>query len=141
MLIQQYGYSDDLARLLAACGGTWFFLSSFIAVVGIDRFWGRRSLMIFGASGMTGSMIVLCIMAYVDIFASQVVSAIFLYIFLFFFAVGWSAMSWLYAVEVVPLRTRGPVNALSTALNWAVNYTIVLVTPLLFHRIGWRTYM
>ncbi|QIX00627.1 hypothetical protein AMS68_006144 [Peltaster fructicola] len=141
MLIEQYGYEPWVARLIAAGAGTEFFLASFVAVVGIDRFWGRRSLMLFGATGMCASMVVLCIMAYLDTSYSRIVGTVFLAIFNTFFAIGWQGMSWLYQVEVVPLRIRGAANALSTGANWTVNFVVVFVTPLLFARIGYRTYI
>lgn len=141
MLMEQFAYTDWVGRLIAACAGTEFFLASFVAVVGIDRFWGRRSLMMFGATGMCGSMVVLSIMVYLNSEPSQIVGTVFLFIFVTFFAIGWQGMSWLYQVEVVPLRIRGPANALSTAANWLVNFTVVLIAPVAFRNIGYRTYM
>lgn len=141
MFIEQYNYRGWVARLLAACVGTEFFLSSFVSVVGLDRFWGRRSLMMFGAVGMCGSMAILAGMLYLDTNAGHIVSTVFLFVYLTFFAIGWQGMAWLYQVEVVPLRIRGPANALSTAANWLVNYAIVQIAPIAFHNIGYRTYI
>ena len=141
MFIEQYGYSGWVARLLAACVGTEFFLSSFVSVIGLDRFWGRRSLMMFGATGMCASMAILAGMLYLDTSAARIVSTVFLFVYLTFFAIGWQGMAWLYQVEVVPLRIRGPANALSTAANWLVNYAIVQIAPIAFHNIGYRTYI
>jgi hypothetical protein len=120
MFMEQYGYSGWVARLIAAGAGTWYVLASVVPVVGIDRFWGRRSLMMFGASGMSISMIILTIMLYLNTGSSRIVSTVFLFVYCSFFAIGWQGMAWLYQVEVVPLRIRGPANALSTALNWLV---------------------
>lgn len=122
MFVQQTHYSGWLARLLAACSGTEYFLASFVAVVGIDHFWGRRSLMLFGATGMSLSMIVLTIMRYLDTRSSNIVTTVFVFVFNTFFAIGWQGMSWLYQVEIVPLRIRGPANALSTSANWLFNF-------------------
>jgi hypothetical protein len=57
------------------------------------------------------------------------------------FAIGWQGMSWMWAVELVPLSIRGPANAMSTAANWLANFIVVLVTPVLFTNITWRTYV
>jgi hypothetical protein len=120
------GYSGWLSRLLASFSATTYFLSSFITVVGIDRFCGRRSLMMFGASGMSGCMILITITQYLwqmhDVNAGRVASTVFLFAFSMFFAVGWQGMAWLYQVEIVPLRIRGPANALSTKGNWMFNF-------------------
>lgn len=55
---QNIGLSGFLSRLLAACNGTEYWMASWIAIFTIEKF-GRRSLMIFGAAGMSASMCVL----------------------------------------------------------------------------------
>lgn len=123
------GFSGWLSRLLASCSATTYFLASFVTVVGIDRFWGRRSLLMFGASGMSGCMILITITQYLwqihEINAGRVASTVFLFAFSIFFAIGWQGMAWLYQVEIVPLRIRGPANALSTKGNWIFNFMYV----------------
>jgi hypothetical protein len=119
-------YTGWLARLLAGCSATTYFLASFVAVIGIDRFWGRRSLMMFGASGMSGCMILITIMQYLwterNVSGTRIASTVFLFAFSMFFAIGWQGMAWLYQVEIVPLRIRGPANAISTSANWMFNF-------------------
>jgi hypothetical protein len=44
-----------------------------------------------------------------------VVSAVFLFVFNTFFAIGWLGMTWLYPAEIVPLKIRAPANGLSTS--------------------------
>lgn len=141
MFVQLYGYSGWVGRLLAACVGTEFLLASAVPVIGIDRFWGRRSLMMFGASGMCICMAILTAMLWLQTTAGDIVSTVFLFAYCTFFAIGWQGMAWLYQVEIVPLRIRGPANALSTSANWLVNYAIVQIAPVAFHNIGYRTYI
>lgn len=168
ILFERYGYSGWLARLLAACLGTEAFLASMVPVVGIDHFWGRRSLLIFGAAGMSASMAVLTAMTWLSesnsststtsgvqtrpsntdatnkrsaYDAGVTTSTIFLFVYLTFFTIGWSAMAWLYSVEIVPLRIRGPATALSTSSNWLFNSLVVLAAPPLLQSIGWRTFI
>lgn len=123
------GYSGWLSRLLASCSATTYFLASFVTVVGIDRFWGRRSLLMFGASGMSGCMILITITQYLwhihALNGGRFAGTVFLFAFSMFFAVGWQGMAWLYQVEIVPLRIRGPANALSTTGNWLFNFMYV----------------
>jgi hypothetical protein len=58
-----------------------------------------------------------------------------------FFAIGWLGMTWLYPAEITPLRTRAPANALATSSNWIFNFLVVMITPVSFESIGWRTYI
>jgi hypothetical protein len=106
------GYPDKTALLLAAGCATWFFITSIISVVGIDRYFGRRTLTMFGATGMCTCMVILCIAAYINTpNAHNAMSAI-LYLYVAFFSIGWQGMSWLWSVELIPLSIRGPANAL-----------------------------
>jgi hypothetical protein len=139
------GLDGTTSRILAAANGTEYFLASWIAVYTIERF-GRRSLMLFGAVGMSGSMVILSIMTYLsesNIGGSSpgIVSAVFLFVFNTFFAIGWLGMSWLYPAEIVPLRIRAPANGLSTSANWIFNFMVVMITPVAFNSIGYQTYI
>lgn len=112
-------------------------MASIIAIFLIDRV-GRRKLMLFGATGQCLTMVLLAILGAIDNSATQVVSAVLLFVFNSFFAIGWLGMTWLYVskfvymffdvvdqvllqpAEIVGLRIRAPANALSTASNWFV---------------------
>lgn len=158
---QNIGLGDLTSRILAACNGTEYFLASWVAVYTIEKF-GRRSLMLFGAVGMAASMAILAAMTYlseVNIGGSKpgIVAAVFLFVFNSFFAVGWLGMTckWhydpmfgrlltllgLYPAEIVPLRIRAPSNGLSTSANWIFNFMVVMVTPVSFSSIKYKTYI
>lgn len=124
------GLSNFLSRLLAALNGTEYFLASFIAVFTIEKF-GRRKLMIFGAAGMSASMIVLAASSKYSATnkGAGICAAIFLFVFNSFFAIGWLGMTWLYPAEITPLAIRAPANAISTTANWIFNFLVVMVTP------------
>jgi sugar porter (SP) family MFS transporter len=141
MFNTQTDYKPWVARLLAGCSATELFLASFVTVIGIDRFWGRRSLSMFGAAAMSMSLIVLTVMSYVDNSKTHIVMVVFIFVYQTAFALGWQGMSWLWAVELTPLAVRGPTNALSTAANWLSNFVVVLITPIAFHHIGYQTYI
>lgn len=116
------GLSNFMSRLLAALNGTEYFIASWIAIFTIEKF-GRRKLMLFGAVGMSGSMVVLAATSkFSDVSkGSGIVAAVFLFVFNSFFAVGWLGMTWLYPAEVTPLSIRAPANAISTTANWIFN--------------------
>jgi hypothetical protein len=77
---QHIGLSPFISRVLAACNGTECFLASWIAIFTIERF-GRRSLMIFGATGMAGT-------TSIKGSGASIVAAGFRFIFNTFFAIG-----------------------------------------------------
>ncbi|KAL9112284.1 MAG: hypothetical protein Q9227_003402 [Pyrenula ochraceoflavens] len=136
----EIGLTGFISRILAACNGTEYFLASWIAVFVIERI-GRRPLMLFGAAGMSISMVILAVMTKIGGTGPGIVAAAFLFIFNTFFAIGWLGMTWLYPAEIVPLRIRAPSNALSTSANWAFNFMVVMITPVSFASIGYQTYI
>ncbi|KAG1817366.1 general substrate transporter [Suillus variegatus] len=140
ILFQRLGLSDVTSRLIAAANGTEYFLASLIAIFIIDRI-GRRKLMLFGAMGQCITMILLAVLGSVQGTGAQVTSAVLLFVFNSFFAIGWLGMAWLYCAEIVGLEIRAPANALSTSSNWIFNFVVVMVTGPSFNNISWGTYI
>ncbi|PYI12309.1 MFS general substrate transporter [Aspergillus sclerotiicarbonarius CBS 121057] len=140
VLETQLGMSLEKSRLIAACNGTEYFLASWVAVFTIERF-GRRTLMLFGAAGMSISMVILAVTASIGSDGANIACIVFLFVFNTFFAIGWLGMTWLYPAEVVPLRIRAPANALATSSNWIFNFLVVMITPVAFDNIGYQTYI
>ncbi|KAL4942973.1 hypothetical protein BDV06DRAFT_153114 [Aspergillus oleicola] len=140
VLEDQLGMNLTNSRLIAACNGTEYFIASWIAVFTIERF-GRRTLMLFGAAGMSISMAILAGTASAGTDSANIAVIVFLFVFNTFFAIGWLGMTWLYPAEIVPLKIRAPANALSTSSNWIFNFMVVMITPVCFNNIGYQTYI
>lgn len=140
ILENRLNMSLEISRIVAACNGTEYFLASWVAVFTIEQF-GRRTLMLFGAAGMSISMVILAITASLHTSQGDVACAVFLFVFNTCFAIGWLGMTWLYPAEIVPLKIRAPANALSTSGNWIFNFMVVMITPVAFHNIGYQTYI
>ncbi|KAJ3883204.1 general substrate transporter [Lentinula edodes] len=140
ILFERLGINDVKSRILAACNGTEYFLASLVAIFLIDRI-GRRKLMIFGGVGQCLTMVLLAVLGSINNSAADIVSAVLLFVFNSFFAIGWLGMTWLYPAEIVGLRMRGPANALSTASNWTFNFLVVMITGPAFQNISWKTYI
>ncbi|PWN53449.1 putative sugar transporter [Violaceomyces palustris] len=145
------GLSPLNSRILAACNGTEYFLASWIAVYTIEKY-GRRKLMLFGAVGMSLCMAVLTATnsptalkpdaeGKATVNGPPIVSAVFLFLFNSFFAVGWLGMTWLYPAEITPLSIRASANGVSTSANWLFNFMVVLITPIAFETIKNYTYL
>ncbi|KAI4182795.1 MAG: hypothetical protein LQ348_004803 [Seirophora lacunosa] len=101
--------------------------------IGLDPLTSR---ILAAANGTDGK-----IMSYLGGKGPGIVAALFLFIFNTFFAVGWLGMTWLYPAEIVPLRIRAPANAFSTSSNWIWNFLVVMITPVSFASIGYKTYI
>ncbi|KAI1329014.1 general substrate transporter [Xylariaceae sp. FL0255] len=137
--------SHFLSLLLAALNGTEYFIASWPAVYLVERV-GRRKLMIFGAAGQSISMAALAGAASLTggdnpPKGPSIAVIALLFVFNSFFAVGWLGMTWLYPAEIVPLKIRAPANALSTSANWIFNFLVVIITPIAFNSIGYKTYI
>ncbi|KAK4219788.1 general substrate transporter [Rhypophila decipiens] len=140
VIYNNLGMSDFLSRLLAALNGTEYFIASWPAVFLVERV-GRRKLMLFGSIGQAATMAILAGVNSQTGTGYQIAGIVFLFVFNTFFAVGWLGMSWLYPAEIVPLRIRAPANALSTSANWIFNFLVVMITPIAFQNIGYKTYI
>lgn len=120
-------------------------MASWVAIFTIERF-GRRALMLFGAAGQAASMAILAGLTSVPTEDPRskglgIGAAVFLFVFNSFFAIGWLGMTWLYPAEITPLSIRAPANAIATTANWIFNFMVVMVTPVAFNSIGYKTYL
>lgn len=140
VLQNQVKLSGFLSRVISGANGTEYFAASWIAVFTVERV-GRRSLMIFGAAGMSISMVVLAITASIKNAQAGIAVTVFLFVFNTCFAIGWLGMTWLYPAEIVPLRIRAPANAVATSANWIWNFMVVMITPVSFSSIDYKTYI
>ena len=95
LLFERLQISDTKSRIIAACNATEYFLASFVAIILIESV-GRRKLMFFGSAGQTVTMILLAVLGSINNSAARVISAVLLFVFNSFFAVGWLGMTWLY---------------------------------------------
>ena len=57
------------------------------------------------------------------------------------FAVTWGPLAWVVSAEVFPLDMRGKGMSISSAVNWLMNFTVALTTPVMFQNIGYGTYL
>ena len=136
----EIGLSPFMSRVLAACNGTEYFIASMFAPT-LVKHMKRRSLLVLVSSGLCFSMVVLAILIRIKGEKAGIAAAVFLFVFNTFFGIGYAQISWIYPAEITPLSIRGPVNALSTSSNWIFNFMVVMVTPIAFTNIGWKTYV
>ncbi|KAK9454726.1 general substrate transporter [Dipodascopsis uninucleata] len=128
------------------------------ALVGIDN-WGRRRLLILGALVMSVFLTMVGgLMGYYghyvdslngnteirwyvpDRFAAQAI-ILFNYLFVSTFAMTWGPGAWIYVSEIFPLKQRALANGLTASSNWATNFILAFVVPIMLKNFQWRTFM
>ncbi|KAF9287297.1 hypothetical protein BGZ68_002009 [Mortierella alpina] len=111
----------------------------------VERF-GRRSMLLYGAIGMTVCEFIVAIIGVtVGFNHTSVINGVtiannipavnaqiaFIAIYIFFFATTWGPGAWVLIGEIFPLTIRSRGVALSTASNWFWNFIIGFITPYL----------
>jgi SP family sugar:H+ symporter-like MFS transporter len=99
---------------------------TFPGIWGVERF-GRRSLLLFGAIGMTICEFIIAIVGSTTSTtnkAAQAVEVAFVCIYIAFFASTWGPVAWVITGEIFPLKIRAKAMSLSVASNWLWNFAI-----------------
>ncbi|KAI9299116.1 general substrate transporter [Neoconidiobolus thromboides FSU 785] len=157
-IFQQAGFDRTGGLLATAINGIVNMLSTIPAILFVDK-WGRRKTLMYGAVvmgiGMTiaGAMIAGFGTNVFDektgtyrvdmgnnIGASYTV-IVFIYIFVAGFAFSWGPIAWIYPAEIFPMRVRSKGTSITTASNWLFNYIVGLVSPILMESITWGLYI
>lgn len=136
-----------MARLLAACNSVSYLLFSLIAIPNVER-WGRRRLLIFGASGQFFCYMIITILLRLNEKAgyahqTEVAKASIAFFFLYyvFFGIGMQGVPWLYPTEINSLSMRTKGAAIGTATNWIFNFMVVEITPIGIDNLQWKFYI
>ncbi|KOS37204.1 hypothetical protein ACN38_g12011 [Penicillium nordicum] len=147
VLTKSVGLSETLARLLTACNSVQYLCFSMIGIPNVER-WGRRMLMIFGATGMCFCYVfITALIRYNEMpeypHRHDVASASVAFFFLYyvFFGIGMQGVPWLYPTEINSLTMRTKGAALGAATNWIFNFMVVEITPIGIQNLGWRFYI
>ena len=106
----------------------------------VDR-WGRRPILLSGAVIMSLALAAISYWIYVDVHYTPNMVVLFVIIYNAFFGYSWGPIPWLYPPEILPLSIRAKGASLSTATNWACNWLVGEMTPILQQWIKWRLYL
>lgn len=136
----EIGMSPFISRVLSGCLGSMSFVAAMGSVV-LIKYLGRRQVLLINLSGMVLSMVGLAVTEKIKGYAAGIAAATFLFTYIISFSSGFAQVPWIYPAEVTPLATRVQANALSTATNWVCVFIVVMITPIAFNNIGWRTYL
>lgn len=62
-------------------------------------------------------------------------------VFIAFFALSWGPIGWIYPAEIYPQMIRANAMGFTTACSYLFNLFISLISPVMFERITWGTYL
>ncbi|KAL8711813.1 MAG: hypothetical protein Q9220_003757 [cf. Caloplaca sp. 1 TL-2023] len=127
------GKNRNLSRVLLGAG-------PYIPYFFIEKA-GRRKVMMSSAAGCSFCMVMIAVMLKVGTIASQWVFVAFCFLFFDIFSWGILPVSWMYASEIMPLRTRNKGVALGVGSHWLSNFVVVYVTPTAIDNLGYKLYI
>ncbi|KAM0803762.1 general substrate transporter [Usnea florida] len=132
--------STQLSLVISGILGMQYFLVSWIPYFFIERV-GRRKMLMSSATACCFCMIMISAMLAVDTTLTQWIFVAFTFLFFDAFSLGILPVSWMYASEIMPLRTRNKGVALGAASHWLSNFVVVYVTPQAIQTLGYRLYL
>lgn len=140
LVFESAGWVGRDAILMTGINGITYFLSTIPPWYLVDRL-GRRPILLSGAIMMAISLSLISYFIYLDIKISKPMVVLFVMVYNAAFGFSWGPIPWLYPPEILPLSIRSKGASLSTATNWAFNWLVGELTPVLQNLIGWRLYL
>ncbi|ODV90316.1 hypothetical protein CANCADRAFT_12856, partial [Tortispora caseinolytica NRRL Y-17796] len=140
LVFEQAGWVGRDAILMTGINGIVYVMSTIPPWYLVDH-WGRRVILLSGAVGMCISLCTISYFMYLDISLTPAMVVVFVIIYNAFFGYSWGPIPWLYPPEIMPLSIRAKGASLSTASNWAFNFVVGEMTPILQDLIAWRLYL
>ncbi|KAK6439784.1 hypothetical protein LTR95_004006 [Oleoguttula sp. CCFEE 5521] len=147
VLIQSVGFTNRMARLIAAVNSVSYLLFSTIGIPQVER-WGRRKMLMYAAAGQCFCYVIItALLRYNKLpgYAHQTevakASVAFFFLYYVFFGIGMQGVPWLYPSEINSLSMKNKGAALGTATNWLCNFIIVEITPIGIDSLGWKFYI
>ena len=126
-----YGVSDILFNIVVT--GVTNVIFTFVGMYTVDRL-GRRSLLLFGASGLACIYILMGLCYYFHITGWAVLLMVVLAIACY--AMTLAPVTWVVIAEIFPNRIRGMAMAVSTFALWAACFVLTYTFPLLNAGLG-----
>ncbi|CCU76056.1 monosaccharide transporter [Blumeria hordei DH14] len=139
-VFESAGWVGRQAILMTGINGLTYLLSTIPPWYLVDL-WGRRFILLGGAILMMLSLSAISYFLYLDIHLTPTLVVIFVMIYNAAFGFSWGPIPWLYPPEILPLSIRSKGASLSTATNWAFNWLVGEMTPVLQEWITWRLYL
>lgn len=140
LVFEQAGWRGHDAILMTGINGITYFLSTIPPWYIVDR-WGRRPILLSGAVAMAIALVLISYFMHLNISSTPKIVVLLVVIYNAAFGYSWGPVPWLYPPEILPLKIRSKGASLSTATNWACNWLVGQMTPILQDWITWRLYL
>ncbi|PYH41175.1 putative MFS monosaccharide transporter [Aspergillus saccharolyticus JOP 1030-1] len=140
LVFESAGWAGRDAILMTGINAISYLASTVPPWYLVDQ-WGRRPILLSGAVAMIVSLSLISYFIYIDVAATPTLTVIFVMIYNAAFGASWGPIPWLYPPEILPLSIRAKGASISTATNWAFNWLVGEVTPVLQAAIKWRLYL
>jgi sugar porter (SP) family MFS transporter len=140
LVFEQAGWKGRDALLMTGFNSIVYVLSTLPPWILVDK-WGRRPILLSGAIIMGVALTFISYSMYVNTERTRHLVVILVIIFNAGFGYSFGPIPWLYPPEIAPLSIRSKVASLSTASNWAFNWLVGEMTPILQELITWRLYL
>lgn len=130
-ILNAAGFGESAAILNSVGLASLSIVATVIAASTVDRI-GRRPLMLGGLIAMVLSMAALGVVFFSSALHSmegKVISVACLALFKAAFSLSWGPLVWVMLPELLPLRVRGTAMGVAVFLNWATNFLVSLLFP------------
>ena len=140
LVFESAGWHGQDAILMTGINGITYLLSTVPPWYLVDTL-GRRKILLSGAVAMIISLSLISYFLYISVKFTPTMVVILVMIYNAAFGFSWGPIPWLYPPEILPLSIRAKGASLSTATNWAFNWLVGEMTPILQKAITWRLYL
>ncbi|CAM9023964.1 unnamed protein product [Wickerhamomyces anomalus] len=140
LVFEQAGWEGRDAILMTGFNAIIYVLSTLPPWILVDK-WGRRPILLSGAIVMGVALTAVSYSLYVNTEKTRHLVVILVFIFNAGFGYSWGPLPWLIPSEISPLSIRAKIASLATASNWAFNWLVGEMTPILQELITWRLYL
>ncbi|KAF3036694.1 hypothetical protein E8E12_005574 [Didymella heteroderae] len=140
LVFEEAGWYGRQAILMTGINAITYLLSTIPPWYVVDTL-GRRKILLSGALMMVISLSAISYFIFLQASWTPNMVVIFVMIYNAAFGYSWGPIPWLYPPEILPLSIRAKGASLSTATNWAFNWLVGEMTPILQEAIQWRLYL
>ena len=140
VLVTNVGLSAKTSQLVAGFIELMFIFGAALPSLRLDQM-GRRKTMMWGTAGLSISMALISILLSFGGKNTSSAAIAFFFTYMLIFGATINVVPWVYGPEILPLEARARGTAISISSHWMWNFFIVMITPVLINRLGWKTYL